>query len=179
MKLYFYLSVFLIIGACAETRYTTKIENLKASIKIEDSTLVDHYANTITAEELKINLYQFSSVEFEGRETGKLGQKRAVEFIRSFYKRSGIKSPIKDSVYFQTIPKSFLPEGYNNSENVVAFIEGSELPDEVLIISGHHDHLGIEDGELHMGADDNGSGTVAILEMAEAFKAAEADGHQQ
>jgi hypothetical protein len=62
------------------------------------------------------------------------------------------------------------------SENVVAFIKGSEKPDEILVISAHLDHIGIEDGEVYNGADDDGSGTVAILEIAEAFRLAEKAG---
>jgi hypothetical protein len=58
------------------------------------------------------------------------------------------------------------------SENVVAYIKGSEKPDEVVVISAHLDHEGIKDGEIYNGADDDGSGTVAILEIAEAFKMA-------
>lgn len=60
-----------------------------------------------------------------------------------------------------------------DSENVVAFIKGSEKPDEYLVISSHLDHIGItEDGEINNGADDDGSGSVALLEIAEAFKMA-------
>ncbi|MUU78397.1 M28 family peptidase [Winogradskyella endarachnes] len=63
------------------------------------------------------------------------------------------------------------------SENVVAYIKGSEQPDEILVISAHLDHEGIKDGKIYNGADDDGSGTVAILEIAQAFKAAEKAGH--
>lgn len=63
-----------------------------------------------------------------------------------------------------------------SSENVVAFIKGSEKPDEILVISAHLDHEGIKDGEVYNGADDDGSGTIAILEIAEAFKMAVKDG---
>ncbi|MGM5470134.1 M28 family metallopeptidase [Flavobacteriaceae bacterium LMO-SS05] len=63
------------------------------------------------------------------------------------------------------------------SENVVAFIKGSEKPDEIIVISAHLDHEGIKDGQIYNGADDDGSGTVAILEIAEAFKQAVTDGH--
>ncbi|MFP4846149.1 M28 family peptidase [Winogradskyella sp. PE311] len=63
------------------------------------------------------------------------------------------------------------------SENVVAFIKGSEKPDEILVISAHLDHEGIKDGQVYNGADDDGSGTIAILEIAEAFKMAEKNGH--
>jgi Zn-dependent M28 family amino/carboxypeptidase len=65
-----------------------------------------------------------------------------------------------------------------NSHNVVAFIEGEEHPEEIVVISAHLDHIGIEDGEVSNGADDDGSGTVAMLEIAEAFKAAIEDGYK-
>lgn len=65
-----------------------------------------------------------------------------------------------------------------NSNNVVAFIKGEEKPDEIVVISSHLDHLGIEDGEVTNGADDDGSGTVAMLEIAQAFKAAINDGYR-
>ncbi|WP_033960346.1 M28 family peptidase [Psychroserpens jangbogonensis] len=64
-----------------------------------------------------------------------------------------------------------------NSHNVVAFIKGEEKPDEIVVISAHLDHLGIEDGEISNGADDDGSGTVAMLEIAQAFKDAIKDGY--
>lgn len=64
-----------------------------------------------------------------------------------------------------------------NSNNVVAFIKGEEKPDEVVVISSHLDHLGMNDGEVINGADDDGSGTVAMLEIAQAFKAAIKDGY--
>lgn len=64
-----------------------------------------------------------------------------------------------------------------NSENVLAYIKGSEKPDEILVISAHLDHEGIKDGEIYNGADDDGSGTVALLEIAEAFKLAKDAGH--
>lgn len=70
-----------------------------------------------------------------------------------------------------------------SSENVLAFIEGSDpaLKDEVVIISSHYDHIGINsvgDGDrINNGADDDGSGTVTTLEIAEAFMTAKAAGH--
>ena len=64
-----------------------------------------------------------------------------------------------------------------DSENVAAFIKGSEKPDEILVISAHLDHEGVKGGLVYNGADDDGSGTVAILEIAEAFKAALNDGY--
>ena len=60
-----------------------------------------------------------------------------------------------------------------NSENVVAVLKGTEKPNEYVIISSHLDHIGVSaDGQINNGADDDGSGSVALLEIAEAFKEA-------
>lgn len=66
-----------------------------------------------------------------------------------------------------------------NSHNVVSFIEGDEKPDEIIVISSHLDHNGVEEnGKVFNGADDDGSGTVAMLEIAQAFKQAVEDGYR-
>ncbi|MEL4308909.1 M28 family peptidase [Joostella sp. CR20] len=64
------------------------------------------------------------------------------------------------------------------SENVVAIIKGKTKPEEYVVISAHLDHVGVDgDGNVFNGADDDGSGTVAILEIAEAFKKAADEGN--
>lgn len=64
-------------------------------------------------------------------------------------------------------------------ENVLGFIEGSdpELKKEVVVITAHYDHIGIVNGEINNGADDDGSGTCSALEIAEAFAKAKDAGH--
>ncbi len=167
----------MIVGSCAETKYSTKIENLENGVKITDSEIIREYSNSITTEDLKSRLTVFASNDFQGRGTGKEGQKKATDFLQNFYKNKGILPAVNDSTYYQTIPADFLPEGIGASENVLAYIKGSEKPEEVLIISGHLDHLGLENDTIHFGADDNGSGSMAITEIAEAFKLAEQQGH--
>ncbi|MCH2177160.1 MAG: M28 family peptidase, partial [Lentisphaeria bacterium] len=64
------------------------------------------------------------------------------------------------------------------SENVLGFIKGSEKPDEVIVLSAHLDHIGVSsDGQINNGADDDGSGSVSLIEIAEAFKTAELAGY--
>ncbi|WP_428655233.1 M28 family peptidase [Runella sp.] len=64
------------------------------------------------------------------------------------------------------------------TENVLGFLEGTDKKDEVIFITAHLDHIGISaDGQINNGADDDGSGTVSILELAEAFAKAKAEGH--
>lgn len=55
------------------------------------------------------------------------------------------------------------------TENVIGFIEGTDKKDEVIIITAHYDHLGIQGKDIYYGADDDGSGTSAILEIGQAF----------
>ncbi len=62
------------------------------------------------------------------------------------------------------------------SENVLGFIEGTDKKDEVVVITSHYDHVGTTNGKVYNGADDDGSGTVSVLEIAEAFCKAKADG---
>ncbi|TRZ42311.1 M28 family peptidase [Robertkochia solimangrovi] len=59
------------------------------------------------------------------------------------------------------------------ANNVVALIKGKTKPDEYVVVSAHLDHVGVDaNGNVFNGADDDGSGTVAVLEIAEAFKKA-------
>ena len=60
------------------------------------------------------------------------------------------------------------------TKNVIGIVEGSDpvLKDECVVFMAHYDHLGMDDsGNVYNGADDNGSGTVTLLEVAEAFQA--------
>ncbi|WP_207895811.1 M28 family peptidase [Hymenobacter gummosus] len=62
------------------------------------------------------------------------------------------------------------------SENVLGLLEGSDKKDEVLVISAHYDHVGIQRDTIFNGADDDGSGTSAVLELAQAFVQAKKEG---
>lgn len=63
------------------------------------------------------------------------------------------------------------------TENVLAYIAGSDKKDELVVLTAHYDHVGVKDGVVYNGADDDGSGTVAMIEIAEAFAQAKAAGH--
>jgi len=64
-----------------------------------------------------------------------------------------------------------------NASNVAGYIEGSDRKDEYIILTAHFDHLGSRNGNIYYGADDDGSGTCAVIEMAEAFSKAKAAGN--
>jgi Zn-dependent M28 family amino/carboxypeptidase len=64
-----------------------------------------------------------------------------------------------------------------SSENVLAYIEGTDLKDELIVVTAHYDHLGIDGTKVFNGADDDGSGTVAVIELAKTFAKAKKEGH--
>ena len=76
--------------------------------------------------------------------------------------------------FFSTSNKKLI-----ESSNVLGFIEGSDenLKKEIVILTAHYDHLGIINGVVNNGADDDGSGTVALLELAQAFQKAKNEGN--
>ncbi|SEK25190.1 Peptidase family M28 [Aquimarina amphilecti] len=164
--------VLLLLYSCGSSQ---KSSNTDGSNSKEVKLDVTSYAETITSGELKDYLFTFADDKFEGRDTGEPGQKKAAEFLKEQYKRMGISSPLGDDDYYQEIPESYFRGGIKSSENVLAYIKGVEKPNEIVVISAHYDHVGVDsDGNVYNGADDDGSGTVSILEIAEAFaKAAE------
>ncbi|WP_293896381.1 M28 family peptidase [Flavobacterium sp.] len=136
---------------------------------------------TITTESLQTNLTVIASDDMQGRDTGSEGQKKAGRYIIDFYKKHGVGFPKGATNYYQYIPAAFLNakrnENLPDSENIWAFIEGSEKPEEIVVVSAHYDHVGMKNGEIYNGADDDGSGTVAIMEIAAAFQKAKDEGH--
>jgi len=152
-KLIFSLALLTAVGSQAQT---------------EDA---KEFGNSIKEQDLKELLYVYASDYFQGRETGTLGQKRAVTFLREFYQNRGIAAANGTEDYFQPMELSIKGNPVQ-TENVVAIIEGSTLPEEYIVISSHLDHEGVKNGEIYNGADDDGSGSVALLEVAEAFQEA-------
>ncbi len=154
------------------------------------------FSKTIVVKDLKNHMLILSSDSLEGRETGKTGQKKAAEYIKNHFKNIGIP-PYKKNTYYQKfrvesdrhickyncencdedfITKLFKKKRMVKGENVLGYIEGTDLKKELIIITAHYDHLGKHDTLLFNGADDNASGTAAILEIAEAFMIAKKQG---
>lgn len=141
----------------------------------------------IDKESLLYNLKTISSDAYEGRGFGTKGNRKAQEFMAAKFKELNI-APGFESGYIQefkhtiagkrrlrmfplkgdvskdaTIPDTTLVGG-----NVVARIAGKT--EKTIVITGHIDHLGIRNGEIYNGADDDASGTVALLAIAAYFK---------
>ena len=137
--------------------------------------------------ELLRDLKTFSSDSFEGRGFVTEGNRKAQEFMADKFAELNIEPAFSEG-YIQEFPDTIRGEGrlkvfplkgdFNEVSsipdtiviggNVVAKIQGKT--DKVFAITAHLDHLGILNNEIYNGADDNASGTVALLAIAEYFK---------
>jgi len=137
----------------------------------------EKYAAEIRVEDLKEHVYLLASDILEGRKTGEKGQKMAVNYLTAYYEHLELRSPEMYPGFLQPIPLDFLNKtAANSSENVLAYIEGTEFPDEVVVVSAHYDHLGKNKDDIYNGADDNASGTAAVMEIAQSFMMAKKKG---
>ena len=153
------------------------------------------FSETITVQDLEKHLIILASDSLEGRETGKKGQKMAADYIMNHFKNIGVL-PYKKNTYYQKfrvkngrhmckcddcdvdfLKKILKSNKWIKGENVLAYIEGTDLKDELIIITAHYDHLGKHEEKTFNGADDDGSGTVAAMEIAEAFMLAKKEGN--
>lgn len=172
MRIKFLLPVLALAVACCKT----------APVSTDKQSADAHrYVNMMSEEHLRKDLTVVASDEMEGRETGSEGQKKAGLYLISRYKEIGVSHPPAMENYYQPVPASYLNArrnlGLPDSENILAYIPGLEFPNEIVVISAHYDHVGIINGEIYNGADDDGSGTVALVEMARVFSEAKKNGH--
>lgn len=106
-----------------------------------------------------------------------IGKKQFTEVYNCF---SGNKKCSNTTTAFKTNTNIHIARETNDlqGKNVLGYIRGSEFPDEVVVMSAHLDHLGIVDGKTYYGADDDASGTSAVMNLAKAFKAATDAGYR-
>lgn len=118
-------------------------------------------------EQLLKDVQTLSSDVYEGRRTGTPGGKKARDYILKRFEQLGLASFSTDSAYLQAFTFTTREGQSIRGTNVIGYIKGKMK--ESLIISAHYDHLGIKNGQVYNGADDNASGTAALLYLAEYY----------
>lgn len=113
------------------------------------------------------NLETLSSDEFEGRRPGQKGGERSRDFVQDQFQALELKDIAED--YLQSFPIKDRDGNSFTAYNVMGMVEGTGHPDEYIVVSSHHDHLGVRDGKIYNGADDNASGTCALFALAQYF----------
>jgi hypothetical protein len=135
--------------------------------------------NSITQEECKKHLYKLADNSWEGRMSGKKGNVLAAAYIKDEFEKAGLKTEYQKFRIQRMNPGPKNETGDDFTQNIYGWIEGSDpyLKNEIIVIGAHMDHIGYgpkmsrtpNRREVHPGADDNASGTVALIEMARAF----------
>lgn len=141
MKLFLLVNIVCFAFAgCPQQKETTAY----APPRLDSALLINH---------LRI----LSAADMEGRETGTRGNKKAQDYI--------IKQFSALSTQQQAFPLGDSVQGLN----ILATLKGSKYPDSFIVVTAHYDHIGIQNDKIFYGADDNASGTAALLTMAKYF----------
>jgi len=122
-----------------------------------------------TPEDIEQLMVFLTSDDLQGRDTGSEGISKAADFIQNVFENNNIKP------YFSTYRDTLENYSGGAAYNIVGFLPGSDsdLKNEFVIIGAHYDHIGMISGDdsdtIANGANDNASGTTAVLEFAKYF----------
>lgn len=134
--------------------------------------------SVVSRDELKELLYWFAGPELEGRMSAKKGNVTSREYITEYYKALGLQPGVINYAQTFTVQNinNFREQGDGSTANVIAVLPGNDpnLSGETIVIGAHFDHIGYGPAmsrtpsrrEVHPGADDNASGTVALMGSA-------------
>jgi hypothetical protein len=159
----FRCTILCVIFACWQASWTTAAEH---------SAAYDAALASISAGELAQNVHFLADKGLEGREAGSRGGYAAGDYLAGQFAKLHL-APGGTDRYFQTFSPNF--------RNVLAIMPGSDpaLKNQFVVVGAHYDHLGhgfrsasANSGQIHPGADDNASGTSAILQLAKALSLA-------
>ena len=135
-------------------------------------------SQTINQNSVKKHLYTLANDSMQGRKAGSPGIEKAAKYIEQQFFEIGLK-PFNNSSFRQTF-KHINTRSEKEEEltlfNVIGFLEGTSLKEEIVVISAHYDHLGKKntgEGDLIFnGANDNATGVTAMIMLADYFKKA-------
>ncbi len=119
------------------------------------------------AKQLIEDLKFLSSDEMKGRNTGTPESEAARNYVLKRFKESGIK-PVADN-YLQKFSFADRSDSSLDGVNIVGLIKGKVEPNKYIVITAHYDHVGVREGEIYNGADDNASGTSALFAIGKYF----------
>jgi Zn-dependent M28 family amino/carboxypeptidase len=134
-------------------------------------------AQQIDTVQLKKHIYYLADDKMKGRGTGSKEVKNAAKYVEKHFKKYGLV-PKGEKGYRQTftakVRRVVVKDSIRTADNIIGFIDNSAPL--TIVIGAHYDHLGtghqgsskdsLGVGKIHNGADDNASGTAALLELA-------------
>jgi len=158
MKTYFLLPfIFILFSAPIAFTQDLKQENDSSAPGFPDSTYV------------MSRLFAFSADSMQGRSTKQKAINKSRKFLIDELVDIGVAAYVPEYMQSFEIPQK---KGDTiTGQNILAYVEGFSS-EEIIVISAHYDHVGMKDSlNIFNGADDNASGTIALLEMVKYFTA--------
>ncbi len=150
--------------------------SLVACANMNDAAPTAETASASTASahaQLLADVRILSADDMEGRDTGAPGGERARAYIVSRLEALGVAAPPMGRLQpFEAQGRTREGPRTFNGVNILGLIEGTRVPDRYIVVTAHYDHVGVNDGAVFNGADDNASGVATMLDIAERLKAA-------
>jgi Zn-dependent M28 family amino/carboxypeptidase len=158
-KIFFLLLITTVATACfGQTGADKPASNEIAKI---DSRLIN-------AKQLLLDVKTLSADEMQGRGVGTAGGAKAREFVVSRFKESNLSA--FGNSYLHPFEFTNRKNEKISGTNIVGFIAGKKKSEKYIVVSAHYDHIGIQNGEIYNGADDDASGVSALFALANYFK---------
>ena len=160
-----------------QTAEPTAVVNAEATSGVDDKVAASSRVSFVPdfkPDDMRPHVEYLASDDLRGRRG--IGGQAAARYIEDHFRKLELL-PLFDGDYLQKIPGPPRDDGRKTiyGQNVGAWLPGSdpELRDELVIVSAHYDHLGMREGKIFHGADDNASGTSMVLEVARRFASLE------
>ncbi len=156
MKYFQVLPQSLILSLFFAFLFTVSCNNFTDESITEPISVVD-------ASQLLADIEYLASDELEGRRTGTEGSRMAQEYIEERFYSYGVNTFGDSYRHLFDHVNQRTGEEFEDAVNLIGYIEGSLHSDRYIVVTAHYDHLGVRDGEIYNGADDNASGTGGLM----------------
>ncbi|SOS47913.1 conserved hypothetical protein [Tenacibaculum dicentrarchi] len=167
MKISHFLSIAILVVAVTSCKSEIQENTATVPVVITTNPTTEVPTYGFTSEVILNDIKVLSSDDFEGRKTGTLGATKAKNYIKERFKSLNV-IPLTES-FEQNFSFNNGAKTYNGI-NVLGLIKGTKHSNKYIVLSAHYDHLGIINGKIFNGADDNASGVASLFAFAEHFK---------
>jgi Zn-dependent M28 family amino/carboxypeptidase len=131
----------------------------------QDPTEETAFTPQVDADRLLSHVEILSSDAYMGRRSGTEGGQMAQAYVQQQFTEMGLQSACSES-FVQSFPFTARDGSTQEGVNLIGVIPGTGNAPGSIVISAHYDHLGTQNGSVYNGADDNASGTAALIELA-------------
>jgi Zn-dependent M28 family amino/carboxypeptidase len=170
----------IVVAGTVYYKVTSHLEQARIAVPLPSSGAVGTAPPPFDQAALLADLHNLAAPAMEGRKTGSEGNRKAQAYLQQRFIELGLK-PFGTSYahkfsFTHTSIKGLVTPGkpfkteYPAATNIIGYIPGTQDASRFIVISAHYDHLGVRNGRLHPGADDNASGVASMLTIAAFLK---------